>query len=335
MSLVERRARALLRAMRGRKVLVAGDVMLDQFLWGKVARISPEAPVPVVEIASETFHLGGAANVAGNVRALGGEAVVAGVVGDDAAGTRVRAALDEAGIQDALAVADGTRPTTVKTRIIAHHQQVVRADREVAEDIGAQTERGLLERVREALPSCQAVILSDYHKGVVTAGLVKAILSLARRRGLPVLVDPKVGHFAFYRGAFLVTPNQGEAEEATGVRIRGDADLLEAGRRILRRLRCRAALITRGEHGMSLFEQDRRPVHIPTAAREVFDVTGAGDTVIATIGLALGAGASLAEAARLANVAAGVVVGKLGTATASPDEVLAAAASLPAADRAR
>ncbi|HUG54290.1 MAG TPA: D-glycero-beta-D-manno-heptose-7-phosphate kinase [Vicinamibacteria bacterium] len=325
MSLSARRARALLRAMRGRRVLVAGDVMLDQFLWGRVARISPEAPVPVVEITSETFHLGGAANVAGNVRALGGEAVVAGVVGDDAAGTRVRAALGEAGIQDALAVAGGSRPTTVKTRIIAHHQQVVRADREASDDVAGEAAGALLDRIREALPSCEAVIVSDYHKGVITPALMKAVLGLARRRGVPVLVDPKVGHFALYRGVALVTPNQGEAEQATGVHIRGDDDLGEAGRRILRRLRCRAALITRGEHGMSLFEQDRRAVHIATAAREIFDVTGAGDTVIATVGLAACAGASLPEAARLANLAAGVVVAKLGTATATPDEVLAAA----------
>jgi D-beta-D-heptose 7-phosphate kinase/D-beta-D-heptose 1-phosphate adenosyltransferase len=310
--------------MRGRRVLVLGDVMLDQFLWGRVARISPEAPVPVVEISSETFHLGGAANVAGNVRALGGQAVVAGVVGDDAAGVRVRRALAEAGIEDALSVADDARPTTVKTRIIAHHQQVVRADREAAHDVAGSLERALLDKVRAALPTCGALILSDYQKGVVTAGLMKSVLALARRRGVPVLVDPKVRHFALYRRVALVTPNQAEAEQATGVRILGEADLVEAGRRILRRLGCQAALVTRGEHGMTLFEVARRPLHIPTAAREVFDVTGAGDTVIATLGLALCAGASLAAAARLANFAAGVVVGKLGTATTTPEEVMAA-----------
>jgi D-glycero-beta-D-manno-heptose-7-phosphate kinase len=327
MSLAPRRARALLRAMRGRRVLVVGDVMLDQFLWGRVARISPEAPVPVVEISSETFHLGGAANVAGNVRALGGRAVVAGVVGGDDAAARVRAALAEHGIEDALSVADGARPTTVKTRIIAHHQQVVRADREVSQEVVGPLERALFEKVRAALPSCEAVIVSDYQKGVVTAPLMRSLLAAARRRGVPVLVDPKVRHFALYRGVTLVTPNQLEAEQATGVRIHSDADLLEAGGKILRRLRCGAALVTRGEQGMTLFEPVRRPLHIPTAAREVFDVTGAGDTVIATLGLALCAGAKLADAARLANVAAGVVVGKLGTATATPEEVVAAVES--------
>jgi rfaE bifunctional protein kinase chain/domain len=324
MNLSPTRTRALLRAMRGRRILVLGDVMLDQFLWGRVARISPEAPVPVVEVASETFHLGGAANVAGNVRALGGEAVVAGVVGNDGAGARVRSALAEAGIEDALSVAEG-RPTTVKTRIIAHHQQVVRADRESSEPVSGALERALVDRVRAALPSCGAVVLSDYHKGVVTAGVMRAVAALARRRGVPVLVDPKVAHFALYRRVALVTPNQAEAEQATGVRIRSAADVLAAGEAILRRLRCDAALITRGEQGMSLFEPGRRPLHIATTAREVFDVTGAGDTVIATIGLARCAGATLPAAARLANLAAGVVVGKVGTATAAPEEVLAAA----------
>jgi D-beta-D-heptose 7-phosphate kinase/D-beta-D-heptose 1-phosphate adenosyltransferase len=323
MSLAARRARALLEAMRGRRVLVVGDVMLDQFLWGRVARISPEAPVPVVEIASETFHLGGAANVAAGVRALGGEAVVAGVVGDDPAGTRVRTALGEAGIQDALA-ADRARPTTVKTRIIAHHQQVVRADREETGEIGAALEDALGEALREAARGAGAIVLSDYQKGVVTRRLMKKVLEAARRTGAPLLVDPKVRHFALYRGAAVVTPNQLEAEQATGVRIRNAAGLRDAGAKILKALRCRAALITRGEHGMALFEQEKRPVEIPTAARQVFDVTGAGDTVIASFALALAAGATLPEAAMLANYAAGVVVGKIGTATVSPEEVLAA-----------
>jgi len=324
MKLGARRARGLLKAMQGRSVLVVGDVMLDEFLWGRVVRISPEAPVPVVEITSETFHLGGAANVASNVRSLGGLAVVAGVVGADLAGGRLRLAVAESGIGDALVEADGQRPTTLKTRIIAHHQQVVRADREQSEDISPALETALLQRVRRHLPGCGAVIVSDYHKGVIAPRVMKTVSALARRHGVPVLVDPKVGHFPLYRGASVVKPNQATAEEATGIRIRSEADLQRAGERILKMLRCGAVLITRGEHGMSLFEPGRPPVHIPTAAREVFDVTGAGDTVIAALGLALAAGSSVVEAARLANVAAEVVVGKLGTATADPDEVLAA-----------
>jgi D-glycero-beta-D-manno-heptose-7-phosphate kinase len=310
--------------MRGRRVMVLGDVMLDEFLWGTVARISPEAPVPVVEVTRQSYHLGGAGNVAANVCALGGTAVLAGVVGSDAAAERVRESLGEAGVQAGLVSSDSGRPTTVKTRIVAHHQQVVRADRERSDDITAALEDALIGRLRGALPSSSALVVSDYQKGVVTPRLMRTAVALARRRGIPVLVDPKVRHFPLYRGVSLLTPNQLEAEQATGIRIRGEDDLLAAGARILRKLRCEAALVTRGEQGMSLFEAGSRPLHIPTSAREVFDVTGAGDTVIATAALALCAGARMHEAARLANYAAGVVVGKLGTATATLDEVMAA-----------
>ncbi len=322
-SLSAARSRSILRAMRGRRVLVLGDAMLDEFLWGKVARISPEAPVPVVEIQRESFHVGGAGNVARNVRSLHGEAVLVGVVGQDDAADRLREELKAAGVEDALVSAPG-RPTTLKTRILAHHQQVCRADRESQGDVDKPVEDALIASVATALRGCEALVVSDYQKGAVTRRVMRAAIELARRRRVPVLVDPKVRHFALYRGATLVTPNQLEAEQATGLRIRNDKDAAAAGARILKSLRCRAALITRGEQGLSLFEQGRRPVHIATAAREVFDVTGAGDTVIATLSLALCAGASLPQAAALANVAAGVVVAKLGTATAAPEEVIAA-----------
>jgi len=310
--------------MARRRVLVLGDVMLDEFIWGRVARISPEAPVPVVEVTRQSFHLGGAGNVAGNVVALGGQAVLVGVVGDDDAGRRLRAELAARGVEAALAQDRGGRPTTLKTRIVAHHQQVVRADRELAQDVAGELERELLARLGAALPGCQALLVSDYQKGVVTPRVMQAVRRLARRRGLPVLVDPKVNHQALYRHVSVVTPNQGEAEQIAGQRIRSAEDLAAVGQRLLQVLRCEAVLITRGEHGLSLFERSRRPVHVPTAAREVFDVTGAGDTVIATLALALSAGAPLRDAARLANQAAGVVVGKLGTATTSPEELLAA-----------
>ena len=323
------RARRLLAAMRGRRVLVLGDVMLDEFLWGRVARISPDAPVPVVEVERQTYHLGGAGNVACNLRSLGGEATVAAVVGRDAAAETLRESLRAAGVSGPLVVADSGRPTTVKTRIVAHHQQVVRADRERAEDLPPEIAARVLAGVKAALPGCGALVVSDYQKGVVTPGLMRPVLALARRRRVPVLVDPKVRHFQLYRGVAVVTPNQLEAEQATGLSIRGEGDLRAAGERILRLLRCGAVLITRGEHGMTLFERGQAPVTIPTAAREVFDVTGAGDTVIATMALGVAAGAGLAEAAALANLAAGVVVGKLGTATASADEVLAALAAAP------
>ena len=322
-TLTRARAGRLLAAMAARRVLVVGDVMLDEFLWGRVARISPEAPVPVVEITAQTFHLGGAANVARNVRSLGGQASVAGVVGGDDAGRRLREALVRGDVEDALATADG-RPTTHKTRIIAHHQQVVRADREETGEIEAALEDALGEALRRSARGAGAIILSDYQKGVVTRRVMTKVLAAARREGVPLLVDTKVRHFALYRGASVVTPNQMEAEQATGVRIRDTASLHEAGRKILKTLRCQAVLITRGEHGMALFAREKKPVEIATAARQVFDVTGAGDTVIATLALALAAGAALPEAAMLANYAAGVVVGKIGTATVSPEEVLAA-----------
>ena len=325
------RARRLVAGFRGTRVLVVGDVMLDEFLWGKVARISPEAPVPVVEVTHQSFHLGGAGNVANNVNALSGQAVLAGVIGRDVAGDKVRLSLVQSGVDDALALAESGRPTTVKTRIVAHHQQVVRADRERTEDVPREVEDALLERIREALPSCRAVVVSDYAKGVVTPRVMKALRTAAARQGVPVLVDPKVRHFDLYRGATVVTPNQSEAEQAAGTRIRGEDDLRATGEKILRRLDCGAALVTRGEHGMSLFVRDAKPLHIPTAAQEVFDVTGAGDSVVATLALALATGAALPEGAVLANLAAGIVVGKLGTATASPEELLQAIASgLPA-----
>ena len=310
--------------MRGQRVLVVGDLMLDEFIWGRVARISPEAPVPVVEVTGQSFHLGGAGNVAANLRSLGGEVVLAGVVGADAAGERVKKALRDLGIVPALAVSEGTRPTTVKTRIVANRQQVVRADREVTLDLTGPLEEALLSCLSEHLASCRAVLVSDYEKGVVTPRIMKLVLDSSRRRRIPVLVDPKVGHLKRYKGVTVVTPNQLEAEQATGLRIGDDRALRAAGQRLLTLLGCAAALITRGEHGLSLFEKGRKAVHIATAAREVFDVTGAGDTVIASLALALCAGARLHEGAALANYAAGVVVGKVGTATTTADEVLRA-----------
>jgi len=312
--------------MEGRRVLVLGDVMLDEFIWGRVARISPEAPVPVVEVLGQSFHLGGAGNVAANVRALGGRAMLAGVVGEDAAGARVSEALVEAGIDSRLVVADRGRPTTVKTRIVAHSQQVVRTDREDSTDVAAATERALLEHVRRELPSAGALVVSDYQKGAVTATVLRRTLDLARRQRVPVLVDPKVRHFRRYRRVAVVTPNLLEAEQATGILLRDQEAVEKAGRRILKMLECRAVLLTRGENGLALLERGRPAVHVPASAREVFDVTGAGDSVIATMALALAARAKMPEAAALANAAAGVVVGKVGTAQASPAEVLAALA---------
>lgn len=317
------RARALVSRLRGKRVLVLGDVMLDEFLWGTAARLSPEAPVPVVEVARHSWHVGGAANVAANVRALGGHAVLAGVVGQDRAADTLRETLLAQGVEARLAVAQDGRPTTQKTRVIAHHQQVVRADREVATDIPRALEDDLVARVVAALPASDVLVVSDYQKGVVTPGVMKRVLALARRRRVPVLVDPKVRHYRLYRRVALLKPNVRWIEHVLGVRADTDEALRAAGERILRLLGCEALLVTRGERGMSLFRPGRRPAHVPTAAREVYDVTGAGDTAMATLALGLAAGASLEQAAVLANHAAGVVVGKLGTATVSAEELLA------------
>jgi D-glycero-beta-D-manno-heptose-7-phosphate kinase len=324
-----RRAKALVAAMHDRRVLVVGDVMLDEFVWGRVSRISPEAPVPVVQVTSQSFHLGGAGNVAANVRTLGGAAALVGLVGRDAAGGRVREALATRDVASRLVDAGASRRTTLKTRIVAHGQQVVRADQEDTGELPHALERALVAAVRKELPEAAALVVSDYEKGVVTAGLLRRVLSLARKLRVPVLVDPKPRHFRFYRGATLVTPNQLETEQVTGLRLSGPAELAAAGRRILATLGCRALLVTRGEHGMSLFERGQPARHVPASAREVFDVTGAGDSVIATAALALAAGASLTEAAVLANAAASVVVGKLGTAQATPAELLQALRTSP------
>jgi D-glycero-beta-D-manno-heptose-7-phosphate kinase len=323
--LTAERAAELVAAMRGRRVVVFGDVMLDEFVWGDVTRISPEAPVPVVDIRRESAHLGGAANVLANLRALGAQAAVVGVVGSDRAGERVRAELREAGAADAdeSLVVDVSRPTTVKTRIIAHSQLVVRADRERRTPVDGPTEERIVAALRRLLRGAHAFVVSDYDKGAVTPRVLEEILPAAEVAGVPALVDPKIRNFDSYRPATLVTPNHHEALRVTNTEDDGDEGMARAARAIRERLGCRSVLITRGERGMMLLGDDGGPVFVPTAAREVFDVTGAGDTVIATLAAALAAGATLVEAATLANHAAGIVVGKVGTATATADELIA------------
>lgn len=316
---------AFLDHSRGRSVGVVGDLMLDRFVWGRVSRISPEAPVPVVEIEREDYHLGGAANVARNLASLGASPLLVGTVGtDDAAGTLRRTLLSR-GLSDESVVAVPRRRTTVKTRIIAHHQQVVRADWESTEDLDHEAEERVLATLDRLISRCDALVLSDYAKGTLTPKVIARAIDLAKTRRAPVLVDPKARRYHLYRGVTLVTPNLIEAERFTGISIRSEADLGQAASAILTDLEARAVLITRGEQGMSLFERDREPLHIPTFAREVFDVTGAGDTVIATAALALACGTSLSRAAELANRSAGIVVGKLGTASVLPEELLATA----------
>ncbi len=318
-----------MRAMRDRKIVVLGDVMLDEFVWGNVTRISPEAPVPVVDVQRESVHLGGAANVLANVVALGAQACVVGVVGNDSAGERLRSDLQKAtALQaDDYLVVDESRPSTTKTRIIAHNQLVVRADREQRTPVNGQTEKRILNSLKQALQDADAFVVSDYDKGVVTPFILGEILQLAYDR-VPVLIDPKLRNFSSYRPASLITPNHHEALKMTGTEEDSEDGLHQAARIIREKLSCDAVLITRGERGIMLLEGYNDPVFVETTAREVYDVTGAGDTVIATLAAALAAGATMLEAANLANHAAGIVVGKVGTATASAEELLATFSNL-------
>jgi D-beta-D-heptose 7-phosphate kinase/D-beta-D-heptose 1-phosphate adenosyltransferase len=301
--------------------MVVGDLILDRFIWGRVERISPEAPVPVIEITRETVHLGGAANVAANLVALGAMPVPVGVVGEDEAGQALLGEFKRSGIGLEGIVHENGRATTVKTRIIAHHQQVCRADRETRAPVVGSTLKKLLEVSSRIIPDVSAVVLSDYMKGVLVTPLVDHLVAGCQESRKFLAVDPKADDFCVYRGASVITPNKKEAERASGLLIADEQSLARAGARLLEKTGAEHVLITRGEEGMSLISREGH-FHLPTVAREVFDVTGAGDTVIATLALAVAAGATVREAAYLANHAAGVVVGKLGTASASRQELI-------------
>ncbi len=310
----------IIKDFKNRKILVIGDIILDHYIWGKVNRISPEAPVPVVEVTRENFLLGGAANVANNIVSLGAHAAVIGINGEDIAGEALRSILEQKGV-DCSGLFTENRPTTVKTRVIAHNQQVVRFDREDSKYVVGRILKGILSHIHGIVNDFDAVIISDYKKGMVTEDLIKGILKKTKSKDIFVAVDPKVGHFDFYKGVSLITPNLMEAALGAGIEITDDQSLNKAGRALLKKLSLKAALITRGEQGMSLFEKNK-VTHIPTVARKVYDVTGAGDTVISAFTLASASGAGMADAAIIANHAAGIVVGEVGTAVASPDELL-------------
>ena len=322
-NLTRERAMKLVGDFNGKRILVLGDVMLDEFIWGKVRRISPEAPVPVVDIERRSLALGGAANVASNLAMLGARPLTIGAVGDDINTARLKSEFERIGAPVNGLITDPARPTTLKTRIVAHNQQVVRADHESRAPLSGEAEDRLIEVFESELAAADGLVVSDYSKGVLTPRILQTTLRAARDRGIPVCLDPKLRSFALYQPLTVITPNQQEAAEAAGIPIDGDSSVVQAGQAILGSIDCAAVLITRGEEGMSLFTADQGAVHIPTVAREVFDVTGAGDTVLATLGLALVSGASMAEAAMLANYAAGVVVGKIGTATLTRDELAA------------
>ncbi len=324
-----RRLHQILSQFPKRRILVAGDVMLDRFLWGKVSRISPEAPVPVVEVTRESFFPGGAANVTRSLRALGAGVSVLGVLGDDNAGEQLCDLLDQQGVDTEGLIVDPNRPTTLKTRIVAHNQQVVRFDHERTDPLTPVIERRMREIFGARLEDVAAIIFEDYAKGVLSQRLLNLMQRLAHKKRKLTAADPNSRRVLRYSGLTAVTPNRSEAFVAAGVpsaeptdEVLRDEALLRVGETLLRLWKPRNLLITLGEHGMCLFRSGQKPHHIPTAAQEVFDVSGAGDTVIAALTLALAAGADPVEAAEISNHAAGVVVGKIGTATCSPDELV-------------
>lgn len=304
-----------------RKILVLGDIMVDEYIWGVVSRISPEAPVPVVEVEDENIRLGGAANVVANIRALRGQADLVGVVGGDSMAERLLHEIEQIGVKLDGIVVDRSRKTTIKTRVVAGSQHVVRFDRESTEDLDDGLGGRIQELVQDRLDHVDALVISDYGKGVINARLLEVVVPLARARGVVTVVDPKINHFDLYRQVSVLTPNHREAMAAWGRPIRGEADVAAAGRHLLDRLKVQAVLVTRGERGMSLYEGNGRVSQIPAVAKEVFDVTGAGDTVVGSMALALASRATMVEAAQVANHAAGVVVGKRGTATVSLAEL--------------
>jgi rfaE bifunctional protein kinase chain/domain len=313
----------LLGSARGRSVLVVGDLMLDHFVIGRVDRISPEAPVPVVQFDHESFRLGGAANVANNLAALGGKVEIAGVVGSDAEGSRLTAALRTAGIGIGGVIADKVRCTTRKLRVVTtRNQQVARIDYECDRPVEGDLETALVKRIRAAAAHVDVVLVSDYQKGAITRMTANAAIEAARAKGIPSLVDPKVPHIDYYAGAALITPNHHEAEAITLQRIRNADDARAAAGKFRQRASCDSVLITRGEHGMWLLSPDGE-YDLPAEAREVSDVTGAGDTVIAAIALGLAAGGSLKDAARLANRAAGLAVARFGPVAITAEELAA------------
>ncbi|MCA9743005.1 D-glycero-beta-D-manno-heptose-7-phosphate kinase [candidate division KSB1 bacterium] len=303
------------------KIAVVGDLMLDQYIWGDVARISPEAPVPVVEIASESTSLGGAANVSNNVHALGANTIPIGVVGNDYSGSLLRDLFARNGFETDGIIVDSSRQTTVKTRVIAHNQHVVRIDRETKQDISEHALQALLNYLESMIGELDAIIFEDYNKGLLTAACISQINAMALKNRVLVTVDPKYDNFWAYQNVAVFKPNRRETEAIIGTRLTDESDVLAAANRLMDRLHCQNVLITLGEQGLFLLESDGQHHKIPTRAKKVHDVSGAGDTVIGTLTAGLATGASISEAASLANFAAGVVVAELGAVPISPKKL--------------
>jgi rfaE bifunctional protein kinase chain/domain len=317
----KKRALEIVRNFSKSKVLVIGDIMVDQFVWGKVSRISPEAPVPVVEVSAETLLFGGCANVLNNIFSIGGKVTITGIIGSDDMGRWLIRECRKMGIDTKGFIVERDRPTIVKTRVIAHRQQVVRFDRENKKPISTDNLRMMQDYIETQKDTVGAIVVSDYNKGMITKKLINAIKEVITDKDIVLCVDPKQNDFSFYKGCDVITPNHHEAERALGTEFESFDDILRGGEKLLKKYHFKAVLITRGEEGMTLFEDNGDVTNIPTVAKEVFDVTGAGDTVIGVFSLCVAAGASLREAAALANYAAGIVVGKVGTATVTKEEL--------------
>jgi rfaE bifunctional protein kinase chain/domain len=312
----------LLESFKEKSIVVIGDIMLDEYIFGKVSRISPEAPVPVVDVSLRRYVLGGAANVANNIVALGGKASLVGITGDDETSQMVLKLIEESGINGEGIVVSKGRKTSLKTRIIAHNQQVLRIDNETKTKIGSDVDNLILDKTKSIVLKADAILISDYAKGVVSRKLIQEGIISGKRENTPVLGDPKGTDYEKYKGVTLITPNCMEAQAASGVEILDAESLDRAGRILLAKVDCRAVLITMGEKGMSLYTQDSQPLHIPATTSEVYDVTGAGDTVAGFLALGMAAGMNLETVACLANYAAGLVVRKLGTSTVTIAEMI-------------
>lgn len=318
-SFTQQRIDQLLTTVQSKRIAVVGDVMIDRYVWGNVSRISPEAPVPVVEVESESVRLGGAANVANNITSLGAKVFLVGVTGNDTSGKELRRMLEEQQTTSDGIITDPSRPTTVKTRVIAHSQHVVRIDSEEKKDVDAEIQKKILSVLEKNIDAIDGIIIEDYNKGMIVKDLIHKIIELARRTNTVITIDPKFNNFFEYKNVTVFKPNKKETEEVLGKKIQTEDDVLSAGTMLLEKLQAENILLTRGEKGMSLFERSGSVTHIPTRARHVADVSGAGDTVIATLTVMLAGGATIQEAATLANYAGGIVCGEVGIVPIDPE----------------
>jgi D-beta-D-heptose 7-phosphate kinase/D-beta-D-heptose 1-phosphate adenosyltransferase len=320
-SIPVRKLKGYLQRFSQSRILVLGDLILDHYVWGTVNRVSPEAPVPVVHVNSETYRLGGAANVYQNILALGGQVELCGVLGNDVEGKRVLQDIRQASHPSPGIFIDKTRPTIKKTRVIAHNQQIVRFDVEQRNPVSKRLGQKIIRHLTSRIHDLSCIVISDYAKGLITEDLMHCVKELAQSHGVPILVDPKVEHMSFYEGVTAITPNHHEAKQAAGFLPTQDVAIEQIGTSLQKRLQCQAVVVTRGEEGMSIFEQNGRSWTIPAVARQVYDVTGAGDTVVSTLALALSINVPISDAAVLANQAAGIVVGMVGTATVTRSQL--------------